>query len=79
MASRLRSRQVICITGSIPAWHSSAQVATLLRRTMAVWLSVMLTASHTPLQQLHLGAAPPSTSVPLGRAQLGGDGELRRS
>ncbi len=45
MAIRLRSRVTICITGSRPIWTTKAEVAMLDSRTMAVWLSVTLTAS----------------------------------
>ena len=42
---RLRSRQVICMTGSSPAASTARLPAQLARRTLEPWLSVTLTAS----------------------------------
>jgi len=65
MASRLRSRQVICTTGSTPASLAKAAAAIDDMRTTAVWLSVMLTASTTPLSSFALLRIT-SGSAPLG-------------
>src|SRR5579862_5211509 len=47
-AMRLRSRQVICMTGSSPAASTARLPAQLASRTFEPWLSVMLTASTQP-------------------------------
>src|SRR4030065_716019 len=52
MASRLRSRQVICTTGSSPSCTTMVPAPMLDMRTMAVWLSVRLTASTRPRSSL---------------------------
>ena len=44
-AMRLRSRQVICMTGSSPASRTARLPAQLASRTLEPWLSVTLTAS----------------------------------
>ena len=44
-AIRLRSRQVICMTGSSPASMTARLPAQLASRTCEPWLSVTLTAS----------------------------------
>ena len=44
-AMRLRSRQVICMTGSSPAAIAARLPAQLASRTLEPWLSVTLTAS----------------------------------
>jgi hypothetical protein len=44
-AMRLRSRQVICITGSSPAARTARLAAQLAIRAFEPWLSVTLTAS----------------------------------
>ncbi len=44
-AIRLRSRQVSCMIGSIPARSAARLPARLESRTAALWLSVMFTAS----------------------------------
>ena len=43
-AMRLRSRQVICMTGSSPACSAARLPAQLASRTLEPWLSVTLTA-----------------------------------
>src|SRR3990172_94006 len=52
MASRLRARQVICTTGSSPSCTTMVPAPMLDMRTMAVWLSVRLTASTRPRSSL---------------------------
>src|SRR5215469_487152 len=47
-AIRLRSRQVTCMIGSIPARSAAMLPPRLDSRTVAPWLSVMLTASTQP-------------------------------
>src|SRR6202041_372349 len=51
-AMRLRSRQVICMTGSTPALIRARLPAQLARRTFEPWLSVTLTASTQSLRLL---------------------------
>ena len=48
-AIRLRSRQVICMTGSSPALMTARLPAQLASRTCEPWLSVTLTASTQSL------------------------------
>ena len=50
MAMRLRSRQTICMVGSSPICLRMALTAMEDMRTIAVWLSVTLTASTFPLR-----------------------------
>src|SRR3990172_3690113 len=52
MASRLRSRQVICTTGSSPSCTTMVPAPMLDIRTMAVWLSVSLPPSTYPRSSL---------------------------
>src|SRR5215468_11055713 len=61
-ASRLRSRQVTCMTGSIPAWAASRLPAQLAIRTFAPALSVMLTASTQPRSCSALRSSAPGSA-----------------
>jgi len=50
-AMRLRSRTVICIMGSPPAWRTCTPAAILDKRTIAVWLSGQVHDIDIVLQQ----------------------------
>ena len=76
-ARRLRSRQTIWKTGSIPAWTSLAETASEPSRMTAVWMSVTLIAATLSFiicaafeRMVHVHA--------FGRADLAGEGELSR-
>ena len=76
-AIRLRSRQVICITGSRPAASAATLPARLDTRTWAPWLSVMLAAS-TQSRSTRRGLADRAEVRAARRPDLRGHRELAR-
>ena len=73
-AIRLRSRQVSCITGSSPARWASTEPAIAAGITLALGLSVTLTASTQPDSSPGLGVDPIRVDA-VRQAELGGDRE----